>query len=311
MYASSEELHEGDVIQARYMYITDIRPTIENVSDLLVYGRDRWTIEENFRNAKLGPLKMEHLRSLDSNAMEVYFWIEQIAAVLVHLYIYHSGILKIAGSQKEVFEILRDSFKSQCLEDHAEELSASKRICLRNRDPEHHCFPLAKIIEMNPPRKEGKGKISGHPKAQKGGNRKSNSKKAGAKETGKTAVKESGKKSVEKPEKTADGSEEVKKDYTVSATVREEMKEGEYSKVTDIRYSPSLSTSDKGPSAAVYKVQGKSELPHKSDPEKVQPAKSGGECGLRTGSGHGGETDIEPLDGKGIREGDSEQRVPA
>ncbi len=151
VHVSRGEPKAGDTIDVTFMYITSIPITEENVCTLLVLGRDRWSIEEAFRNAKLGTMQIEHLRTLDSNGMKVYFWLEELADILQEVYIYYSDILKIAGSRKKVCEMLQNSFENQSLEACRDYLSDSTRVCLWARDEEHHRYPKVKIIAESTP----------------------------------------------------------------------------------------------------------------------------------------------------------------
>ncbi len=319
VHASSEKLQAGDAIRLTFMYITNIRPTEENVCDLLIHMRDRWTIEENFRNAKLGPLQIEHLRSMDENAMEVYFWIEQIAALLVHLYIYHSGILEVAGSQKEVFAFLRSSFENQCLTDHKEYLSDMTRVCLRNRDPEHHRYPSAEIIKINinPPEKEEPEKADCHRKATKGRGETSKGGNSAAKEKGKASCKT---KSGEKPDKASEKIEN--REENRSDPIRDE-KSGEACGFTPDKEmqedSPNLfdPVQSAGDTSAEAAEKAKKEKPVL---EKTYTAGRRNKCASRTDPGPrmqrrtalaGLDVGGSPFEGEDAAKKDRAQRIPA
>ena len=127
----TDVLKEGDVLEVTFMYITNTKINEHNICQLLLLGRSRWSIEEDFLRQKKGGIKLEHLRSLNENGMYIYFWLEQFADLMMQLYLYHSEVLKCAGTMDTVYDWLKDSFQHTSME-HSEYLSA--RVCLWNRN---------------------------------------------------------------------------------------------------------------------------------------------------------------------------------
>ena len=130
----SDNLKNGDVVTVTFMYITNIEITSKNVCQLLLLGRERWAIEEDFLRQKAGRIDTEHLRTRDENGMYIYFWVDQFADLMMQLYLYHTEVLKYARTQERVYDWLKDSFMHVSLEQ-SESLSA--RTCLWKRNNTH------------------------------------------------------------------------------------------------------------------------------------------------------------------------------
>ena len=128
---ASDKLGEGDVLEVTFMYITNIEITEKNICDLLLLGRSRWDIEEDFLRQKKGKLSLEHLRTLNENGMYIYFWAEQFADLMMQLYLYHTEVLKYATTQDEVYEWLKDSFYHTYL---GQSAYLTMRTCLKDRN---------------------------------------------------------------------------------------------------------------------------------------------------------------------------------
>lgn len=85
--------------KCEYHWVTDIEITIKNLPVIVGTGRGRWKIEnEGFNTEKNGIYDLEHLCSLNYNAMKNHYLIIQIAHLLMQLYMAYD---KIVYSLKE------------------------------------------------------------------------------------------------------------------------------------------------------------------------------------------------------------------
>lgn len=79
---------EGETKEIRFVWVTNIKITKENLEEMIYAGRSRWKIEnEGFNNQKNGIYEIEHLCSKDPNAMKNHYLITQIADSLMQLYL--------------------------------------------------------------------------------------------------------------------------------------------------------------------------------------------------------------------------------
>ena len=114
-----EQVEEkSKVVQKRFVFITDIEISKNNVEDIVAAGRSRWKIEnEGFNNQKNGTYDLEHVCCKDYNAMKNHYILIQIADILRQLFEKGSEVLKILKlAKKEIssklkFSFTRESFK--------------------------------------------------------------------------------------------------------------------------------------------------------------------------------------------------------
>ena len=87
-----------------FMWITSFRITEKNKGELVYYGRQRWRIEnEGFNVQKNGTFDIEHIYSMNYNAMKVHYFFIQFAHTIRQLL--EKGlkyILELKMSKKEV-----------------------------------------------------------------------------------------------------------------------------------------------------------------------------------------------------------------
>lgn len=114
-----EQVEEKDkVVEKRFVFITDIEISKNNVEDIVAAGRSRWKIEnEGFNNQKNGTYDLEHVCCKDYNAMKNHYILIQIADILRQLFEKGSEVLKMLKlakkdiSSKLKFSFTRESFK--------------------------------------------------------------------------------------------------------------------------------------------------------------------------------------------------------
>ena len=78
-----------------FNYITNLQVTNNNVEEIVKLGRARWKIEnEGFREQKNGTFKISHLCSRNENAIEIHYYLIQIAHIIRQLLDKGSKVLK-------------------------------------------------------------------------------------------------------------------------------------------------------------------------------------------------------------------------
>lgn len=74
--------------EVRFVWITDMELTMDNLKGFIIEARKRWKIEnEGFNNQKNGIYEIEHLCSLNPNAMKAHYLITQISDMIMQLYL--------------------------------------------------------------------------------------------------------------------------------------------------------------------------------------------------------------------------------
>ena len=172
---SNENVKVGDTIEVSFMYITNLRISKETVGDLLVRGRGRWMIEETFLREKLGAQRLEHLRSMNPTAMKFYFWMEAIGDSCMQIYLDSSRALEVAGSEKRVYEMLKESFETSSLKDNYD----TGRKCYWHYGDERNVYPTVEILPDDEPegtdqpqvRKNGASRKNAYTGTQEAGKR--------------------------------------------------------------------------------------------------------------------------------------------
>ncbi|HQB63029.1 MAG TPA: transposase family protein [Sedimentibacter sp.] len=108
---------KGKVIEKRFVFITDIEMSKNNVEDIVSAGRSRWKIEnEGFNNQKNGIYDLEHVCCKDYNAMKNHYILIQIADILRQLLEKGSEVLKMLKlAKKEISSKLKYSFTREPL----------------------------------------------------------------------------------------------------------------------------------------------------------------------------------------------------
>lgn len=128
-----EEDEKGNKIKQDYVFITDIRITEKKADEIMCFGRSRWKIENHgFNNQKTKKFFIEHLNSLDYNAMKNHYLITQLADILRQLY--EQGVDKIRDLKKSIKEIslcLLESFRTRLLTKDEDIQNQEKRIQIR------------------------------------------------------------------------------------------------------------------------------------------------------------------------------------
>ena len=104
---------EGEPVEKRYCWLTDIEINRSNLEEMIGFARGRWKIEnEGFNNQKNGIYEIEHLNSRDYNAIKNFYLITQLADIIMQLYLAWSPIIKQAGqSIKNTSSRLLESFR--------------------------------------------------------------------------------------------------------------------------------------------------------------------------------------------------------
>ena len=108
---------KGKVIEKRFVFITDIEMSKNNVEDIVSAGRSRWKIEnEGFNKQKNGIYDLEHVCCKDYNAMKNHYILIQIADILRQLLEKGSEVLKMLKlAKKEISSKLKYSFTREPL----------------------------------------------------------------------------------------------------------------------------------------------------------------------------------------------------
>ncbi len=84
----------GKETPMRFQWITDLDVTKGNAEDLVKTGRKRWKIEnEGFNVQKNGIYEIEHLCSLNYNAMKIHFLLTQIADIFMQLFLMYDEVV--------------------------------------------------------------------------------------------------------------------------------------------------------------------------------------------------------------------------
>lgn len=121
-----------------FNWVSSIEITRSNLSRIIKTGRDRWKIEnEGFNSQKCGIYKLEHLCSLNYNAMKNHYLIVQIACTLMQLYMaYDKVVYQLAEGMKHTARELHISFREHVLDMYDTEF-------VRTRTALHLCCLLA------------------------------------------------------------------------------------------------------------------------------------------------------------------------
>ena len=116
-----------------FVFITDIRITERNSSEIACSGRSRWKIEnEGFNSQKTKKYYIEHANSMNYNAMQNQYLITQLADIMRQLY--EKGVDKIRVLNKGIKEIssnLLESFRTRILTTAEDIFKPEKRIQIR------------------------------------------------------------------------------------------------------------------------------------------------------------------------------------
>lgn len=105
------------LIERRFVFITDIEISRNNVEDIVSAGRSRWKIEnEGFNNQKNVSYDLEHVCCENYNAMKNHYLLIQIADIIKQLFENGSDILKkLKLSKKNISSKLKQSFAREPL----------------------------------------------------------------------------------------------------------------------------------------------------------------------------------------------------
>lgn len=103
---------KGEISELRFVWVTDLKITKENLECFILTGRERWKIEnEGFNNQKNGIYKIEHLCSRHQNGMKAHYLITQIADMIMQLYLAFGVILScIKRSIKSISRCIGEYF---------------------------------------------------------------------------------------------------------------------------------------------------------------------------------------------------------
>lgn len=106
-----------ELIERRFVFITDIEISKNNVEDIVAAGRSRWKIEnEGFNNQKNISYNIEHACCLNYNAMKNHYLLIQIADIIKQLFIKGTEALKtLKLSKKNISSKLKHSFSQETL----------------------------------------------------------------------------------------------------------------------------------------------------------------------------------------------------
>lgn len=109
--------NKKELIERRFVFITDIEISKNNVEDIVAAGRSRWKIENQaFNNQKNISYDIEHACCLNYNAMKNHYMLIQIADIIKQLFEKGSEVLKILKlSKKNISSKLRSSFTRETL----------------------------------------------------------------------------------------------------------------------------------------------------------------------------------------------------
>jgi hypothetical protein len=118
-YRYEAEDEDGNTVQHRMMWITNINLTKTNLNSMVNAGRGRWKIEnEGFNTQKNILYRIQHLNSRNGNAMKNHYLLTQISDIIMQLYLAwdnaHSTIKK---GLRNMADWLRESFRKQALTD--------------------------------------------------------------------------------------------------------------------------------------------------------------------------------------------------
>lgn len=105
------------LIERRFIFITNIEITKNNVGDIVAAGRSRWKIEnEAFNNQKNISYDIEHACCEDYNAMKNHYLLIQIADIIKQLFEKGSEVLRLLKlSKKNISSKLKQSFARETL----------------------------------------------------------------------------------------------------------------------------------------------------------------------------------------------------
>ena len=98
-----------------FSYITDLGIKEKNVEKIISAGRSRWKIEnEGFNNQKNIKNNIEHLCSLNCNAMKNHYLLVQIADIIRQLFEQGYELIRsLKAGIKEIFSRLLESFRRE------------------------------------------------------------------------------------------------------------------------------------------------------------------------------------------------------
>lgn len=101
--------------EKNFSYITDLGINKNNVEKIVAAGRSRWKIEnEGFNNQKNIKNNIEHLCSLDYNAMKNHYLLVQIADILRQLFEQGYELIRcLKAGIKEISSRLLESFRGE------------------------------------------------------------------------------------------------------------------------------------------------------------------------------------------------------
>lgn len=102
-------------VEKNFSYITDLSINKNNVEKIVAAGRSRWKIEnEGFNNQKNIKNNIEHLCSLDHNAMKNHYLLVQIADIIRQLFeVGYELIRSLKAGIKEISSRLLESFRRE------------------------------------------------------------------------------------------------------------------------------------------------------------------------------------------------------
>lgn len=105
--------------EREYVFLTDLRISKGNASELAATGRARWKIEnEGFNRQKNHRCFIEHTFSKNYNAMKNHYLLAQIAEILLQLYEKGSKLLTaVKYGIKEISSLLLESIRTRALTD--------------------------------------------------------------------------------------------------------------------------------------------------------------------------------------------------
>jgi len=109
--------NKKELIERRFVFITDIEISKNNVEDIVTAGRSRWKIENQaFNNQKNISYDIEHACCLNYNAMKNHYLLIQIADILKQLFEKGSDVFKVLKlSKKNISSKLKFSFARETL----------------------------------------------------------------------------------------------------------------------------------------------------------------------------------------------------
>lgn len=108
---SSDDEEDQNVEPTKFMWVTNLDITEQNVQELTRLGRNRWRIEnEGFNAQKRGVFKLEHLCSRNPNGMKIHFLLTQIADLLWQLFLAYDWVINECGTSLKCLaeDLLRD-----------------------------------------------------------------------------------------------------------------------------------------------------------------------------------------------------------